>query len=385
LDLLQLKIGEPVDIEFAHDGKNLYLLQCRPQSYTSDTIPSPIPQNIKLEKTIFTADKYVTNGQVPDITHIVYIDPENYNSLNLLSDLKDVGKVVGKLNKILPKKQFILMGPGRWGSRGDIKLGVNVSYADIMNTSVLIEIARKKGNYTPDLSFGTHFFQDLIEASIKYLPLYPDSNHIIFNNLFFNRSANLLSDLLPEYSHLESTVQVIDIPESWNGQVLKILMNSELNKAIGYLYSPLEIQNGDSGISTPDYANVQDFTSGRDDFWRWRYHMAETIASQLSATRFGVKAFYLFGSTKNASAGPASDIDILIHFTGTDKQKDDLLHWMEGWSLTLSENNFLKTGYKTEGILDVHLVSDEDIENRTSFAVKINAATDAAHQLKMKN
>ncbi len=235
IDLLQLKIGEPVDIEFAHDGKNLYLLQCRPQSYTSENFPSPIPRNIKPEKMIFTADKYVTNGQVPDITHVVYIDPDNYNSLNKLSDLKNVGRAVGKLNKILPKKQFILMGPGRWGSRGDIKLGVDVSYSDIKNTALLIEIARKKGNYTPDLSFGTHFFQDLIEASIKYLPLYPDSDNIIFNNLFFNHSGNSLSDLLPEYSYLESTVHVIDIPKSWDDQVLKILMNSELNRAIGYL------------------------------------------------------------------------------------------------------------------------------------------------------
>ncbi len=385
LDLLQLKIGEPVDIEFAHDGRDLYLLQCRPQSYTYENIPSPIPQNINLEKTIFTADKYVTNGQVAEITHIVYIDPDNYNSLKQLSDLKDVGKVVGKLNKILPKKQFILMGPGRWGSRGDIKLGVDVSYADIKNTSVLIEIARKKGNYTPDLSFGTHFFQDLIEASIKYLPLYPDSNDIVFNNLFFNRSKNLLSELLPEYSHLESTVHVIDIPKFWDGQVLKILMNSELNKAIGYLSNPLNKKKTDSARKLPGILKTQDPASGQNDYCRWRYHMAETIASQLSGTRFGVKAFYLFGSTKNASAGPASDIDILLHFIGNEKQKTELLHWLEGWSLTLSENNFLRTGYRTDGILDVHLLSDEDIKNHTSFAVKINAATDAAHQLKIKN
>ena len=76
------------------------------------------------------------------------------------------------------------MGPGRWGSRGDIKLGVNVTYSDINNTAVLIEIARKKGNYVPDLSFGTHFFQDLVEASIRYLPLYPDEKGIIFNEEF---------------------------------------------------------------------------------------------------------------------------------------------------------------------------------------------------------
>ena len=69
---------------------------------------------------------------------------------------------MGELNKLLPKKQFILMGPGRWGSRGDIKLGVSVTYADISNTAMLIEIARRSGDYVPDVSFGTHFFQDLI-------------------------------------------------------------------------------------------------------------------------------------------------------------------------------------------------------------------------------
>ena len=66
------------------------------------------------------------------------------------------------------------MGPGRWGSRGDIRLGVPVTYADISNAAVLIEIARQKGGYVPDLSFGTHFFQDLVESNIRYLPLYPD-------------------------------------------------------------------------------------------------------------------------------------------------------------------------------------------------------------------
>ena len=89
-----------------------------------------------------------------------------------LGELKDIGRAVGRLNKLLPKRQFILMGPGRWGSRGDIKLGVSVTYADINNTAMLIEIARRTGDYLPDLSFGTHFFQDLVEAGIGYLPLY---------------------------------------------------------------------------------------------------------------------------------------------------------------------------------------------------------------------
>ena len=94
--------------------------------------------------------------------------------------MRDVGRAVGRLNKLLPKRQFILIGPGRWGSRGDIKLGVPVTYSDINNSAMLIEVARQKGNYLPDLSFGTHFFQDLVEASIRYLPLYPDDPEIAF-------------------------------------------------------------------------------------------------------------------------------------------------------------------------------------------------------------
>jgi len=385
LDLLKLKIGEPVDIEFAHDGKDLYLLQCRPQSYNLENSPSPIPQNIKTDKILFTAENYITNGLVPEITHLVYVDPEEYNLLNNIEDLKKIGEAVGKLNKILPKQQFILMGPGRWGSRGDIKLGVNVSYADIKNTAVLIEIARKKGNYTPDLSFGTHFFQDLIEASIKYIPLYPDKENIIFNDIFFSHGINLLSKLLPEFSYLESTLKVIDIPNSWDGQILKILMNSDLNKAIGFLYDPQSYHKSNLSSDKNYSDQSRGFPASKEDFWRWRYYMAETIASKLSASRFGVKAFYLFGSTKNASAGPSSDIDILIHFTGNNNQKESLINWLEGWSLTLSENNYLKTGYKTDGLLDIHFITDKDIENKTSYALKIDAVTDAAHKLKIKN
>ena len=44
--------------------------------------------------------------------------------------------------------------------------------------------------------------------------------------------------------------------------------------------------------------------------------MAERIAADLDAERFGVEALYVFGSVKNATAGPGSDIDLLIHVEG---------------------------------------------------------------------
>lgn len=120
------------------------------------------------------------------------------------------------------------------------------------------------------------------------------------------------------------------------------------------------------------------------DHWRWRYHIAEKIASELDPEKFGVKAFYIFGSVKNASAGPGSDIDLLIHFSGNKKQRNELLIWLEGWSLCLAEMNYLHTGYKVDNMLDVHLVTDDDIKNHESFASKIGAVTDAAKEIPLK-
>jgi hypothetical protein len=235
LQVLQETLHTPVDIEFASDGKDLYMLQCRPQCYTQDNVPMPIPRDVPLDQIIFTANRYVSNGMVPDIQYIVYIPPEKYGAIQNLETLISVGWAVGRLNSILPRRQFVLVGPGRWGSRGDIKLGVSVTYSEIKNSAALIEVARKRGNYVPDLSFGTHFFQDLVESSIRYLPLYPDDPGVLFNETFLLGSPNSLSDLLPDYASLQDTVRVIDIPRVTGGKVLRVLMNAELDEAIGFL------------------------------------------------------------------------------------------------------------------------------------------------------
>jgi hypothetical protein len=130
------------------------------------------------------------------------------------------------------------MGPGRWGSRGDIRLGVGVGYADISNCAVLIEIARKKKNYVPELSFGTHFFQDLVEAGIHYLPLYPDEPETVFNEGFLSGAGNRLAELLPEFTDLETVVRVIDVPSETGGLVFRLFMNGDQEKAVGALVRP---------------------------------------------------------------------------------------------------------------------------------------------------
>jgi len=114
-------------------------------------------------------------------------------------------------------------------------------------------------------------------------------------------------------------------------------------------------------------------------------HMAERIAANLDPARFGVAALYVLGSAKNATAGASSDIDLLVHFRGTGRQRTDLVLWLEGWSLCLDEVNFLRTGNRTGGLLDIHIITDDDVAMKSSFAVKIAAATDAAKPLPLIN
>jgi hypothetical protein len=375
LRLLCERTGRPVDVEFASDGQDFYLLQCRPQSFSREATPAPIPRDLPAARVLFSANKYVSNGRVPEITHIVYVDPAEYDQVEDLADLKNVGRVVGRLNKLLPKRQFILMGPGRWGSRGDIKLGVGVTYSDINNTAVLIEIAAKRGNYVPDLSFGTHFFQDLVEAGIRYLPLFPGEGGGVFNETFLRRAPNLLADLLPEFARLAPVVRVIDVAQATDGLTLQVLMNADLDEAVGCFAAPTS--------ASPSAASERRMepVSLTEDHWRWRLRMAEHMATQLDPDRFGIRALYVIGSTKNATAGLASDIDLVVHVDATPEQRRALEAWFEGWSLCLSQMNYLRTGYKTDGLLDVHYVTDADISNRTSWASKIGAITDPARPL----
>lgn len=240
LSILQETLNHPVDIEFAHDGSHFYLLQCRAQSYRGDAYPAEIPEDTPADQIIFSANRYITNGSIVDISHIVYVDPQRYSELTNLPDLAAVGRAVGMLNQVLPKRQFIIMGPGRWGSRGDIKLGVNVSYSDINNTAMMIEIARKQKDYLPEPSFGTHFFLDLIEDSIRYLPLYPDDPEVIFNEEYLTSQDNILPDLLPDCAGLADVLKVIDISKSSNGKLLQIYMNANAAKAVAVLHKPAD-------------------------------------------------------------------------------------------------------------------------------------------------
>ncbi len=380
LKVLRETLGMPVDVEFASDGRNLFLLQCRSQSFTEGGAPSPIPRGLPKSQVLFTAHRFISNGKVPDLTHAVYVVPRAYTELPELGQLKAVGQAVGRLNKLLPKRRFVLMGPGRWGSRGDIRLGVSVGYSDINNTALLVEIAHRSGGAVPDLSFGTHFFQDLVEAHIRYLPLFPDGEENLLNEEFFLRAHNLLPELLPEFAHLAPVIRVVDIRRETGGRVLRVLLNAEEEEAVGLLADPGPALGGPVALRQKTGRIVAP-EPPREEHGYWRLHMAERIAARMDPDRFGVKRLWVFGGTEVGVAGPGSDIDLLIHFEGTEEQRKELLAWLEGWSLALAEANYLRTGARLEGLLDVRLISERDIRERTGYAVKIGAATDPARPL----
>lgn len=242
LELLSEKYQSPVDIEFASNGLHLYILQCRPQAQSADRRKIKIPDDVAIEDKIFGANKFVSDGYIPNVGYICYVDPVEYDAIESLEKMGDVGRVVSAINQALPKKSFILMGPGRWGSRGDIKLGVKVTYSDISKTAMLVEIAKSKGGYVPEVSFGTHFFQDLVESDIKYLPVYPDENKSVFNEEFLQSTHNCLLDVVPWAEGFTSIVKLINVERVTEGKSLFVVMDGDSNKALAYLAAKTDEQ-----------------------------------------------------------------------------------------------------------------------------------------------
>jgi len=242
LKKLEGAYDRPVDIEFTVEivpGDSsprfiVHLLQCRPLSSRQPEPSHSIPPFIPAQDVVFTSRRLVPEGIVPRIEYVVYVDPERYAQVSDYEAKHEIARTIGRLNQKLEGHRFILIGPGRWGS-SNIDLGVKVRYADIYNTSMLIEVAFAGRDGTPEVSYGTHFFQDLVEASIYPLPLYPDEVGTVFNQSFLGGSPNVLSDLLPDRNHLADVVRVIDVEAVTGGQLLEVVMNSEEEKAIAYL------------------------------------------------------------------------------------------------------------------------------------------------------
>ncbi|TVR43152.1 MAG: hypothetical protein EA394_01900 [Bacteroidia bacterium] len=119
------------------------------------------------------------------------------------------------------------------------------------------------------------------------------------------------------------------------------------------------------------------------EHWKWRFDMVQAMVLTLDMDRFGVKALYLIGSVKTGNPGPCSDIDLLAHCENDPGKQALLKTWFEGWGLCLTEINNKNTCFETKGsMVDLHIITDHDIKNKTSFATMLDSVSNSAKLLK---
>jgi hypothetical protein len=218
LKTLEENYQYPVDIEFTvnftKDGKYVInLLQCRPLQTKGQQPRVEIPSHIEQDKILFQCQGYFMGGNIAqNVKRVIYVQPQGYESLPLAQKY-DIARLVGALNRQIANREqlpTLLLGPGRWGTTTP-SLGVPVSFSEINNVTILGEIAYEGGNLMPELSFGTHFFQDLVESDIFYVAIFPRHNNFVFNDGPLERMPNLLEEILPEKARYKDVVRVCDI------------------------------------------------------------------------------------------------------------------------------------------------------------------------------
>jgi hypothetical protein len=208
----------PVDIEFTVNinakGKlQINLLQCRPFQTKGHYSRVQLPDKMSRSKILIRQEANFMGGSIYQaISRIIYIDPEGYTKLSV-SEKYEVARLVGKINRQIGRRDVmpsILLGPGRWGTTTPA-MGVPVTFSEINNITAIGEIAYQDGSLIPDLSFGTHFFQDMVEMDIFYMAIYPEQNGVIFNSAWMKKQPNILTDLMPDDARFAGVVKVYDV------------------------------------------------------------------------------------------------------------------------------------------------------------------------------
>lgn len=239
LKQLEKAYGCAVDIEFTVNFSNeedyrINLLQCRRFQIKNEIKDIPAPKDINPENIIIkTSGPILGTSLASQIDRIVYVVPKNFSKLNQ-SERYSIARLIGKINQLdeTNKRKFMLLGPGRWGSTMP-SFGVPVVFSEINNFSIICEIAEKIGELIPDISLGTHFFNDLVESDMLYLVVDPEKENYILNKEFFENAKNSLSELVPDSEPWIDFVKVIDLEDKKSSDIY-IYMNAFTQKGICY-------------------------------------------------------------------------------------------------------------------------------------------------------
>ena len=216
LSTLERCYEHPVDIEYAvnvgPDGQFVVnLLQCRPLRVLDASTAVVVPA-LPREDTYFRIEgSAMGKSRITPIDVVVVVDPLRYYRCPH-AQKPTVAHMVGMVNARFKgtKKNCLLMVPGRIGTSSP-ELGVPVSFADVSGLAGICEVASSEAGYSPELSYGSHLFQDLVEADIYYGALLEDEKRVYYDPGFAERFHDVSDEILPDApEELRGIVRVLE-------------------------------------------------------------------------------------------------------------------------------------------------------------------------------
>ncbi len=221
LEIGEKEMGKPVEIEFAVELDNqkgspgtFYILQIRPIVENQEELNEDI-SNIKEEETLIYSHSALGNGQIDNIQDIIYVKPNNFDS----SKTTIIAEMVSQLNDQMIKenRNYILVGPGRWGS-SDSWLGIPVKWPDISMSRLIVESGLE--NYRIDPSQGTHFFQNLTSFRVGYFTINPFINDGFYDIRFLDAQKAVFENEYIRHIRFKSHLSIKIDGKSNTGLVL---------------------------------------------------------------------------------------------------------------------------------------------------------------------
>jgi len=202
----------PVDIEFTanfkkDNGFKINLLQCRPLQTKGLGRTVKIPEIKDAKDCFFSCKGSFMGGNVRlPIDYVIFINAGAYLKLSEQGKY-EAARRIGLINREMKGKNAMLVGPGRWGSTTP-SLGVPVHFTELCNMKVICEYSSRKEGFMPELSYGSHFFQDIVESEIFYVAIFDGYQDVIFNPDRILREENLLSSFLPDGERFKDVIHI---------------------------------------------------------------------------------------------------------------------------------------------------------------------------------
>lgn len=218
MHLIQGEYGEPVDIEFTMNVSEdreymINLLQCRPLKIYQDTGNVTVPENTPEQQTLLeTRGASMGLSRQIRLDLIAYVDPVRYYQLPY-AEKSGISAIIGQINWRYKDqgKHMLLMVPGRIGTSSP-ELGVPTTFSDISGFSAVCEIAESKAGYNPELSYGSHIFQDLVEAQILYMAVFSGNQTLHFNPELLETAPDRIADI-PEGEKWRGVIRLTDVSD----------------------------------------------------------------------------------------------------------------------------------------------------------------------------